>query len=49
MGEMADFALEEVQVMEDLRDQYNSGYIEMAEAYELGIIDELGTEYGEDY
>ncbi len=49
MGDMADFVLEQVQVMEDLRDQYNAGDIEMPDAYELGIIDELGNEIGENY
>lgn len=42
MGEMADFALEEVENYEDLRWQYTHGEIEDDEAYEYGIIDEFG-------
>lgn len=49
MGEMADIALEQVLEMEFQRDQYNAGFIETTEAYELGIIDELGAEIEENY
>ena len=42
---MADYALEEVFEFEEQRDRYHSGHMELDEAYDLGIIDELGWEY----
>jgi len=45
MGEMADDALEYVEQMEELRLQYHHGEIDDLEAYDLGIIDEMGAEF----
>ena len=45
MGDMADLFLQEVEVAEEERRQYRSGNIDTLEAYELGIVDELGREY----
>ena len=45
MGEMADFALGQVWDEEDLRSDYRRGILSTHEAYEAGIIDELGGEY----
>lgn len=44
MGEMADFFLDEVMDMEDLRLDWLHGQMTDEEAYEAGIIDELGHE-----
>lgn len=44
MGEFADMALDEVYEMEDLRFAYRMGEIDAYDAYEMGIIDELGYE-----
>lgn len=46
MGEMADWALEQVEHYEDLRLSYRLGQIDQLEAFEHGIIDELGYEIG---
>ena len=42
MGEMADYALEEVLNEEDARTDYLLGNMPEHKAYEIGIIDELG-------
>ena len=44
MGEMADFALEQVCTMESLRDDYVLGHMSSSEAYEHGFLDEIGFE-----
>ena len=44
MGDMADMFLDEVMDYEDLRLDYRSGKITDEEAYDLGLIDELGYE-----
>lgn len=44
MGDMADMALSETMDMEDLRVEYRTGGISDSEAYDHGIIDELGFE-----
>ena len=44
MGEMADLALEETMIMEDLRDQYHDRNMSLEDAYEVGIVNELGIE-----
>jgi hypothetical protein len=44
MGDMADFALEAVYDDEEYRGEYFSGRMCRQEAYERGIIDELGYE-----
>jgi len=44
MGDMADFELESVAGMENLRDDYVSGGMSMQEAYDNGFIDEMGIE-----
>ncbi len=45
MGEMADFSLEQVGDWEDLVSEYHSGNMSVHEAYEHGIVDELGFEH----
>ena len=42
MGEMADYALDQVMDAEDDRFLYRIGQMSDTEAYDLGIIDELG-------
>jgi len=44
MGEMADFYNEQVEEMEFERGNYHMGLMSDVEAYEKGIIDELGYE-----
>jgi len=44
MGEMADYALEQVLTEEFARDEYVSGSMSMQEAYDRGFLDEMGTE-----
>jgi hypothetical protein len=44
MGEMADYTLEEVEDNEEARLDYHLGIIDDQEAYDRGIIDELGYE-----
>lgn len=44
MSDMADFELESIVTMENLRDEYVSGDMSMEEAYENGFIDEMGIE-----
>ncbi|CAM0109545.1 hypothetical protein VPH166E361_0107 [Vibrio phage 166E36-1] len=44
MGEMADFALEQVCTIEALRDDYVGGDMSMHEAYEHGFLNETGCE-----
>ena len=46
MGEMADFFLEQVEEDEEDRYLYRSGVMAIQDAYDLGIIDELGFECG---
>ena len=45
MGDMADAAHEMVEAEEQARADFRTGRIDPYEAYELGIIDELGYEY----
>lgn len=47
MGEMADLALEEVMQMEDLRDRFRANEFNLNEAYEMGLVDETGTDFGD--
>jgi len=49
MGDMADFFLEHVEDMEEARFEYRSGSMSDFEAYELGIIDEMGFYIGPKY
>lgn len=42
MGEMADLAVEEALQMEERRSLWNSGQMSLEDAYEEGIVDELG-------
>lgn len=44
MGEMADFFLEDVMEFENRVLDYRAGKINNEEAYDLGIIDETGSE-----
>jgi len=44
MGEMADFALEDVYDEEEARTRYKIGEMTIEEAYKRGLIDELGYE-----
>jgi len=46
MGEMADWFLEQVMDMEELREDYRAGFMTDIEAYEAGIIDEQGHYLG---
>lgn len=43
-GEMADYALEQVEEMEALRSQWRAGKMSAADAYDEGILDENGYE-----
>lgn len=45
MGDMADYALEQVFEFEELQFRYRNGKMFCYEAYDAGIIDELGYEY----
>jgi len=49
MGDMADFALEQVDYMENLRFEYRSGHMSDSDAYDHGIIDEMGGYIGPSY
>jgi hypothetical protein len=42
MGDMADYALDQVWDMEDARSDYWAGDITNEEAYDMGIVDEMG-------
>lgn len=44
MGDMADFFLDEVADFEDAIYDYHNGNMSDEEAYDLGIINELGYE-----
>lgn len=44
MGDMADFFLDEVMDFENAIDDYHNGRMSDEEAYDLGIINELGYE-----
>ncbi len=44
MGEHADYELEEVAHMHDLREQYVQGHLSMEQSYDLGFIDPVGVE-----
>lgn len=44
MGEMADYYLDQMMEEEFQRSEYRQGKMSGIEAYELGIIDELGYE-----
>jgi hypothetical protein len=45
MGDMADYALEQIEAMELLRSRYRIGELPAAEAYDESIIDESGFEH----
>jgi len=47
MGEDADLALEEMEDFEEAREEFRHGQMSDEEAYERGIIDELGYEIEE--
>lgn len=49
MGEMADFALDEVWDDGSARLVYRTGRMPVAEAYDRGLVDELGGEIGPQY
>ena len=49
MGEMADFALEQVVTMECMRMDFIEGRMDIGEAYEQGIVDEQGGMPKNDY
>ena len=44
MGDMADFALEQIETNVEMRDKHRRGDMSIADAYENGIVDELGKE-----
>jgi len=44
MGDMAEYELESVRDMEYLRDEYVSGNMNIADAYEMGFVDSFGIE-----
>ncbi len=44
MGDMADYALIDISVAEDLRHQHVLGELSMQDSYDHGFIDELGIE-----
>lgn len=44
MGDMADMALDDVFIMEGLRDEYVEGNVSLQEAYEHGFVDQMGVE-----
>ena len=44
MGDMADFALEDVAAEEHARDEYVNGDMSMQEAFERGFLDPMGVE-----
>ena len=44
MGEHARYALQSVAIAEGLRDDYVQGRLDPEEAYEYGILDEMGVE-----
>jgi hypothetical protein len=44
MSEQADYVLQDIAVMDDLRDQYVNGLMPDEEAYHLGFVDEMCTE-----
>lgn len=46
MGDMADMALDDAIFFEELRSDYHRGILPKEEAYQNGIIDELGYEAG---
>jgi hypothetical protein len=46
MGDGADMALEQAEQADEMRLDYRMGLLDYAEAYENGIIDELGYEIG---
>jgi hypothetical protein len=47
MGEMADFTLDQVMSEEEERGRYFSGHMYFSEAFDMGIIDELGFTYSQ--
>ena len=44
MGEHADYELEEVAHMHDLREQHVQGYLTMEQSFDLGFVDPTGME-----
>ena len=46
MGDMADYYNEQIETEEEFRSDYGAGGMDPIEAFELGIIDERGFEYG---
>ena len=47
MGEMADFALEEMLDDWEARTEYRIGYMDLVEALDRGVVNEFGEEDGE--
>ena len=45
MGDMADMALDDCMDFEDLRTEYHCGNMSVLDAFDAGIVDELGYEY----
>lgn len=46
MGEFADYALEEIYDEDEARFDFRRGFITIEEAYQRGIVDDLGYEFG---
>ena len=46
MGDMADFAVDQVMDEEDARTNYRTGHMTIEEAYERGFVNELGGDLG---
>ncbi len=46
MGDMADYVNEQIELEYEFRHQWRSGQLSHEEAYDLGVIDEQGSEYG---
>ena len=44
MGEMADFALDYVDSMEEYRLEYKTGHMDIQDAIDIGILDDRGNE-----
>ena len=44
MGEYTDYAINEMLEQENIRQDYRLGFYSIEEAFELGILDEFGTE-----
>ena len=49
MGDMADWAFDQVLMQECYRQDYRLGLLDEEDAYDLGILDECGTEISDPY